>query len=101
MTIAKKILKDIAYAYPTSEAAESLGFAETGCYYVEITYVGIEGSDQCKTFVPHNAEGFANMDHPDLIALYSETKGEPLREFLGLAELAIAHTGGLESQASK
>lgn len=31
-----EILKTIAYAYPSSENAVKLGFAKTGCYYIEL-----------------------------------------------------------------
>jgi hypothetical protein len=82
--IARKILKDIAFAFPTSENAETLGFADTGCYHIEITYIGVEGSDQCVTFMPHDAEGFSDRDDPDLLALYNETEGDSLREHLGI-----------------
>lgn len=84
--IARKILKDIAYAYPTSENAEKLGFADTGCYHIEITYIGVEGSDQCVTFMPHDAEGFIDKNDTDLLALYEETNGDSLREFLGVKQ---------------
>jgi len=84
--IARKILKDIAYAYPTSENAEKLGFADTGCYYIEITYIGVEGSDQCVTFMPNDAEGFIDKNDADLLALYEETDGDSLREFLAVKQ---------------
>lgn len=68
------IKKEIAYSYATSPNAETLGFGKTGCYHVSVTYIDIEGSGQCKTFMPHNAEGFASKDDPDLIALFNETE---------------------------
>ena len=79
IVIARKILKSIAYCYPTSANAEELGFSDTGCYHVSITYIGVEGSDQCVTFMPHNAEGFLSKNDPDLLAIYEETDGEPVR----------------------
>jgi|13_taG_2_1085334.scaffolds.fasta_scaffold62044_2 hypothetical protein len=83
--IAQKILKEIAFAFPTSTNAEALGFADTGCYHISITYIGVEGSDQCATFMPHDAEGFTDKNHPDLLALYNETGGQCAREFYDLA----------------
>ena len=82
--IADKILKSIAYAYPTSTNAEALGFADTGCYHISMTYIGVEGSDQCITFMPHDAEGFTDKNNPDLLALYNETDGECERKYLGV-----------------
>ena len=67
--------KAIAYAYPTSDNAKALGFYKDGCWHVEVRYEDIEGSGQSKTFLPHDAEGFATPDHPDLIALYREEQG--------------------------
>ena len=72
-----KIRKEIAYSYPTSINAKNLGFYKTGCFHVSVTYLDIEGSGQCKTFVPHNAEGFADRNDPALLALFEETEGEP------------------------
>ena len=67
-----KITKEIAYAFPTSINAENLGFAKDGCWHLSITHINIEGSGQCRTFVPHNAEGFASKDDPDLLAMLAE-----------------------------
>ena len=83
--IATKILKSISYSYPTSDNAEALGFADTGCYHISITYIGVEGSDQFTTFMPHDAEGFTDKNDPDLLALYNETEGQCAREFYGIA----------------
>ena len=83
--IARKTLKAISYSYPSSTNAETLGFADTGCYHISITYIGVEGSDQCVTFMPHNAEGFLDKNDPDLLAIYNETEGECARKFHGLA----------------
>jgi hypothetical protein len=82
--IARKILKEIAFAFPTSTNAETLGFADTGCYHISMTYIGVEGSDQCVTFMPHDAEGFTDKNDPDLLALYNETEGDCLRKHLGI-----------------
>ena len=67
-----KITKEIAYSYPTSINAENLGFGDTGCWHLSITYIDIEGSGQCRTFMPHDAEGFASKDDPDLLAMLDE-----------------------------
>ena len=65
-------MKSIAYAFPTSTTAELLGFADTGCWFVS------EGA----TSAPHDAIGFTEPDHPDLIALYHETDMPACRMFL-------------------
>lgn len=71
--------KSIAYAYPTSIAATRLGFKDTGCYYVQEE---IQDDDNgWKSYIPHNAEGFAEPDARDLISLFAETDGEPLSAF--------------------
>ena len=72
-----KIRKEITYSYPTSPNAKELGFYKTGCFNISVTYLDIEGSGQCRTFVPHNAEGFTQKDDPALLALFAETEGEP------------------------
>ena len=72
-----KIRKEIAYSYPTSPNAKTLGFYKTGCYHVSVTHLDIEGSGQCETFLPHNAEGFERKDDPALLALFAEEEGEP------------------------
>ena len=86
--ITRKTLKNIAYAYPTSKNAEKLGFSDTGCYYIETTYIyegpGIEDSDQCVSFMPHDAKGFIDKNDADLLALYEEANGDSLREFLAV-----------------
>jgi len=70
-----RITKEISYAFPTSINAGLLGFETEGCYHVAQTYIDIEGSGQCKTFLPHDATGFAKIDDPDLLALFAETDG--------------------------
>jgi hypothetical protein len=77
-----KITKEISFAFPTSKLAENLGFKETGCFHISLTYHNIENSDQSISFVPHNAEGFLNPDDPDLIAIFKETEGETCRHFI-------------------
>jgi hypothetical protein len=69
------VYKEIAYSFPTSTNAEILGFRDSGCWHVSITYANIEGSGQCKTFLPHDAEGFAEKDDPDLLAVFAEYEG--------------------------
>ncbi len=71
-----RITKAIAYSFPTSPNAETLGFAETGCWHIELTISNIEGSDQCRTYMPHNAEGFDAPNDPVLVAMFNETDGE-------------------------
>ena len=71
-----KIYKQIAFAYPTSDYAEELGFYKTGCYFIEKTYHNIENSGQSNSFIPHNAEGFTDKHDPDLIALLAEYEGD-------------------------
>lgn len=77
-----KLYKSIAYAYPTSPMAKELGFYDDGCFYIQHRLMNIEGSDQCKTFAAHNAEGFLKATNPDLIALFKETEGEVCPTFL-------------------
>lgn len=70
------LTKSISYAYPSSTNAGVLGMSETGAWYISLTISDIEGSGQCRTFMPHDAEGFLNPDDPDLAALFHETDGE-------------------------
>lgn len=76
-----RITKAIAYSFPTSTNAETLGFADTGCWHIELTIWNIEGSDQCRTYMPHNAEGFESPDDSTLIAMFHETDGEISESF--------------------
>lgn len=88
--------KSIAYAYASSPHAETLGMGSTGAYFVEHTFMNIEGY-QCRTDIAHNCEGFSAPDHPDLIALYHEYEGDPSPWFLkygnkkALAAVRAAH----------
>ena len=77
-----KTIKAIAFSYPSSHNAERLGFPMTGCWHISVTYINIEGSEQCITFLPHDAEGYPSSDHPDLIAQFNEQDGEPSTSFL-------------------
>lgn len=77
-----KTYKAISYSFPTSANAETLGFAATGCWHIEQTYVNIEGSGQCRTFLPHDATGYASPTDPDLLALFTEYDGEPDPSFV-------------------
>lgn len=70
-----KTYKAISYAFPTSTNAELLGFGETGCWHLEQCLIDIEGSGQCATRVPHNAEGFVDRLDKDLIAMFHELDG--------------------------
>ena len=74
-----KTIKEIRWAFPTSPAASQLGFSRTGCYYVGKTHIDIEGSGQCRSFIPHNAEGFADRNDPSLASLFNEEEGEPMK----------------------
>lgn len=88
--------KAITFSYPSSANAQTLGFLGTGCWHISRTALDIEGSGQVETFMPHNAEGFATPDHPDLIAMYHETEGKICPSFRehgnSLALEAIAAT---------
>ncbi len=75
-------LKAISYAYPGSTNAETLGFSENGCWHIELTYTNIEGSGQCRTFLPHDATGYASPDDPYLLALFGEYDAVPDPAFL-------------------
>jgi len=76
------LTKSISFSFPTSPNAKTLGFYDTGCWHVEQTALNIEDSGQCKTYLPHDAEGFTSPNDPDLIALFHEYEGEPSRSFL-------------------
>lgn len=71
-----KIIKSITFAFPSSTNAGILGFSKTGCFHIEVTYINIENSGQCKTFMPHNAEGFESKSDVDLLTQFAETEGE-------------------------
>lgn len=90
-----KTYKDISYSYPGSPNAEQLGFGKTGCWHISQTYVDIEGSGQCRTFLPHDAEGFAEPTDPDLISLFGEYEGEPDPSFLKYGNEAALRAIGL------
>lgn len=75
-------LKAISYAYPGSPNAETLGFSENGCWHIELTYTNIEGSGQCRTFLPHDATGYASPINPDLLELFGEYDAVPDPSFL-------------------
>jgi hypothetical protein len=77
-----KIYKEISYSYPTSPNAEALGFKKTGCWHVSQTLVDIEGSGQCKTILPHDAEGFDTRNDPDLLAVFKEYDGSENIEWI-------------------
>lgn len=70
-----KTRKAIAYAYPTSPAAEHLGMGRVGCFYLSVSVLRDDGN--WSYYKPaHNAEGYSEPDHPDLVASYTETDGE-------------------------
>lgn len=66
--------KAIAYAYPTSPAADFYGHKD-GCWYVSTSAQRQDGS-WSPNHMLEQGEGFGQPDHPDLIALYRETDGE-------------------------
>ena len=67
--------KSIDYAYPTSTHATLLGCNKTGCYYVAVSVLRKDGT--WSPSVPeHNAEGFIDPKHPDLLAMYMECEAE-------------------------
>lgn len=77
-----KTYKSIAYAYPSSPAAEHLGFPDTGCLHIQQRHDNIEDSGQSSgDFMVHNAEGYQSVCD-DLINQYLETDGEPCPMFL-------------------
>ena len=73
-----KTRKEIAYAYPTSPSAEKLGCGRKGCFYVAQSVLREDGT-WSPSVAAHNAEGFDSATHPDLLAIYAETEGEPWR----------------------
>ena len=77
-----RITKSISYSSPTSPNAERLGFKTQGCYHIEQTLMNIEDSGQCRTSIPHNAEGYTDKLDSDLIAQFHETEGDVCPMFL-------------------
>ncbi len=78
----------IAYAYPTSPNAKTLGVYHEGGYYVERSVTREDGHWS----PPHIAPGcdgdvFSRADHPDLLALLAECE----------ARAAIAKPRGVQS----
>ena len=95
-----KTYKAISYSFPTSANAETLGFAATGCWHIEQTYVNIEGSGQCRTFLPHDATGYANPTDPDLLALFAEYDGEPDPAFVKYGNADVLRALGLVNEGA-
>lgn len=52
-TLARRAYKSIAYSFPTSPNAETLGVGDFGAWHIDISLIGVGGSDQCRTFMPH------------------------------------------------
>ncbi len=73
-----KTRKEIAYAYPTSPSAEKLGCGRRGCFYVALSRLGKDGAWLPSKPAP-DARGYDSATHPDLLAIYAETEGEPWR----------------------
>jgi hypothetical protein len=70
-----RVTKSIAWAFPTSTMAERMGMAETGCFYVQQTFLNIQQSGQCRTVAAHNGEGYLSPTDPDLLSFFRETVG--------------------------
>ena len=96
-TCALDEVTSIAFAFPTSDNAETLGFEKVGCWYVSQTRHDIEGSGQSCTYLPHDAVGFDRPDHPDLIELFDEYEGELCPHFLAYGNAKALEALGLES----
>jgi len=92
--MANERTKAIGWAYPSSTNAKKLGFAN-GCWHINMTIWDIEGSGECRTYMPHDAEGFENPDDPDLIALFGEYEGTPDVDFLAYGNAAALAALGL------
>lgn len=76
-----KTRKSIAYAYPTSPAAERLGMGRSGCYYVAVC---VARSDGCFWPAPARSgrKGYAQPDDPALVADFHATAGDVCPLFL-------------------
>jgi hypothetical protein len=86
-----KTRKSIGYAYPTSPNAETLGMGKTGCWHLNVSVLREDGTWSPDS-LPHNAEGYATSDDPDLIAQFIETEGEicPMFKRYGLIKATSA-----------
>jgi hypothetical protein len=67
-----KTRKSIAYAYPTSEAANELG--QPGFYVCQ--YVKLETGEWSTPFIAQGHDVFDDKNDPDLLALFNESDGE-------------------------
>lgn len=75
--MSKRIRYRIAYAYPTSKRATQLGFAATGCHYVQAETLREDGTWSAPYVAP-GTEGEASVDiAPHLHTLLSELQGVP------------------------
>lgn len=76
------IYKSIAYAFPTSHMADTLGCPDTGGWYIEQHRILEDGSLSVGApAVGCGNEAFPSPDDADLIALYHEADGEPCPRF--------------------
>jgi hypothetical protein len=80
--------KSIGYAYPSSPNAETLGMGKTGCWHLNVSVLREDGTWSPDS-IPHNAEGFAECDAPDLIAQLLEADGEFSPLFLSYCDTRI------------
>ena len=71
-----KKTKAIAYAFPSSPLAKEAGMQETGCYYIELGLINVEGSGQ-SNFSPCNQAGFFEKIDQDLLDSFEEAEGQP------------------------
>lgn len=63
-----KTYKAIAYAYPTSLAADHFGFKNQGCYYIQLIH---RGENYYSEAAP-GSEGFADINDMNLRSLFAE-----------------------------
>lgn len=72
-----KVVKRIAYCYPTSPRAGELGCYKTGGYFVEQQML-CEDNSWSRPYAAHGCgdEAFASATDPDLLALFNEADGE-------------------------
>ena len=76
-----KLIKHIAYAFPSSPASKKFGFEEEGCYFIAYTLQNIEGSGQGKSFSDEQVGGFEKRDQ-DLLDSFEEANGEICKQSL-------------------
>ena len=80
-----KLRKSIAYAFPTSSFADSLGVSDTGGYYVQ-QYRRLEDGSWSTPFIAQGHDVFQDPKDEDLLALFAESDGEICPHFLRLGD---------------